>query len=230
MIKHFFCVILLISVSVNLYSADNRTITLNDCNTEISVSDSVEQDNGFRMLLGRYLSCAMTDSDMHGLPCDSLRQMFARPSFEATVIDIISDRNNTINIFTGEIAEASEYWNTNKINLLNSCTDIDVTYKIADKLLAHGIDLGLIALWDNCDLSRLPNYSLYRNTIVLEQNRYKLCFLIGLNYNIHNDSEIASLMDALKQIQPAALIDINYFLSKNSHAYYYQYLSMVAQI
>ena len=95
---------------------------------------------------------------------------------------LIKDRED-LNIF---YPESHETWDDYKINLLYNCADTTVLYSIANDLLLKKNVLGLLGIWNNCRVSKLPAYRQFVKWCCEKRQKEIIVMLVIINHNNGN--------------------------------------------
>ena len=185
------------------------------------ISNDMESNKIFNTLLGRYLHLSMTNESTDTLNKDSLSILFSRPSFKELVkFMLIKDRED-LNIF---YPESHETWDDYKINLLYNCTDTTVLYSIANDLLLNKNVLGLLGIWNNCRVSKLPAYRQFVKWCCEKRQQEIIVMLVIIN---HNNGNIMEEKRLLKYAKKSNLYQrLRFLLQKKRIISYYDYYIM----
>ncbi|MEZ7748021.1 hypothetical protein [Prevotella jejuni] len=181
----------------------------------------MESNKSFNTLLGRYLHLSMTNESTDTLNKDSLSILFSRPSFKELVkFMLIKDRED-LNIF---YPESHETWDDYKINLLYNCTDTTILYSIANDLLLKKNVLGLLGIWNNCRVSKLPAYRQFVKWCCEKRQQEIIVMLVIIN---HNNGNIIEEKRLLKYVKTHNLYPrLRLLLQKKRIISYYDYYIM----
>lgn len=215
--------VLLCSICVEAKIEDSNK-SCEDVHDIYPIAKSVEPNSGYRNLLGKYISLSMRANDCDELNGDSLKILFVRPSFEQSLLYLCTPENySTSNIYY----EDDSRWKESLPYLISNCTNKDVQYEIADELLGQGLDVGLIALWNSCDIGKLQNYDSYIGKLVSEQNYYLLGDIAIIAHNAKKEKECGKLLRMIKKHHKPFWQFLKRYIGKNECLSFYYYHSIL---
>lgn len=210
--------VLLCSICVDAEKEDG-TIS---CKDVYFIPNSVESDNGYRKLLGEYISLSMRCNDCTVLNSDSLEMLFVRPSFEQSLLYLCTPENySKSNIYY----EDDSRWEESLPYLISNCSNKNVQYMIADELLSQGLHIGLVALWDSCDIDKLPHYDSYKRELVSQQKYYLLGDLAVIAHNAKNKKECDKLLRIIRKHHKLFYQFLKRYIDENECLSFYSYES-----
>jgi len=186
------------------------------------ISNNVESDSGYNKLLSRYVVSAMTNESIVTLHKDSLMSLYARSSFRNTIL-YLCDSANYVKI--NFLYENVDRWVENLPNLLSYCYNKNIQYEISDSLLNKGSEIGLLAMWDSCNIDRLDNYRKYRDSLIVKKNVYLLGDLAVISYNSKNENEYNFLNDFIRKTDENFYLFLRKLLANRRKITYYEYLT-----
>lgn len=186
------------------------------------ISTDIESDQGYNSLLGRYVMAALKNDFNETLDGDSLSILYSRSSFLKTIMFLCDSTNYvTSNIVYEDINRYEE----NLPNLLSYCNDEKIKYSIADSLLERNSQIGLLAMWETCDISKLKKYTEYRNYLINNKKIYLLGDLAIISHNIGNSEETKLIINFVKKYNNKFYYFLKKYLKKKHSISYYDYIS-----
>lgn len=101
-----------------------------------------------------------------------------------------------------------------KINLLYNCTDTTVLYSIANDLLLNKNVLGLLGIWNNCRVSKLPAYRQFVKWCCEKRQQEIIVMLVIIN---HNNGNIMEEKRLLKYVKTQFISKTTSLITKETH-------------
>lgn len=139
--------------------------------------DSIETDPIFNMRLKKYIIYSMYDDNS----INKFSDIFIRPSYEQVCLKILND--SVFYEWYYEIDDERDYDFDYRYNILRFCNNENIKYNIVNELLKHDNINGLICLWDNCDITRLPEYEKFLQKSNSINNYSKLFEMLAILHN-----------------------------------------------
>jgi len=214
-----FVMALLFVLSLN---AQCPQIGLSQDSVSFQIPKEVESDLGYNKLLGRYVLSAMKNESCDALHRDSLMSLYVRSSFEKTIMYLCDSANYANSNF---IYEDVSRWVETLPNLLSYCSNKEIQYALCDSLLNKGCEIGLLAMWDSCDINRLENYRNYRDFQISQKNAYLLGDLLVISHNSKNKKEYKYIIRQLRRIDEKYYLFLRKQFNSRNRVTYYEYLA-----
>jgi len=153
----------------------------NKCSDCIIVSNLIENDSVFNILLASYLYDAL----IGGYACpllseENINNLYKRESFHRTIILFYTDSSlNKLSVY-----EDIREWRARYIELLYGISDLAILHILANDLLRYNNFDGAIALWGNANLSELTNLDEYLESV--DQNNFFVCAELAAFFDVSN--------------------------------------------
>ncbi len=161
-----------------------------------SICDAVEPDAQLSSDLKVYTLCSLS-GDPITLDHERLNHLFGSNSFTRMAQMLLDDNLlNEFDLTDGRYTK--DYFAVYRFNYLFNCTDTCALYTIAEQLLKAENINGLLGLWNNCDIQRLPAYNALRDKIIETRDPYRHAILTAIMFNSHNEKEYGPLRALLQ--------------------------------
>ena len=169
-----------------------------------SICNAIEPDAELNSDLKAYTLRSLS-GDPITLDHERLNHLFSSNSF-ALMAQVLLDDNllNKFDLTDGWYTK--DYFAVYRFNYLLNCTDTCALYTIAEELLKAENINGMLGLWNNCDIQRLPSYKAARDKIIDSSDSYRHAILTAIMFNSHNVKEyeqLRALMQSRHSSNPA---------------------------
>ncbi|MDE6403787.1 MAG: hypothetical protein K2K86_08270, partial [Muribaculaceae bacterium] len=161
-----------------------------------SICNAIEPDAELNSSLKAYTLHSLS-GDPITLAHERLNHLFGSNSF-ARMAQVLLDDNllNEFDLTDGRYTK--DYFAVYRFNYLSNSTDTCALYTIAEQLLKQDNINGLLGLWNNCDIQRLPSYNALRDKVIENRDPYRHAILTAIMFNSHNGKEYGPLRALLQ--------------------------------